>query len=222
MKKPVYILSTKLLEADLFANLSNINLIAMNFIELHPQKFDIEKVKTHSKNWIITSKNSIKILLDKFENRFLKQIHFYCVGATTTQLLENETLNVIASRPTASELGKIIINDYSNQSFTYLCGTKRRHELPELLNQNNISFNEVHIYNTSLNTFKVEKKIDGILFFSPSAIESYYTTNPPNNTPLFCIGETTANTAKKYSENIYIAKQQTIESVIELAKTHFI
>jgi len=37
-----------------------------------------------------------------------------------------------------------------------------------------------------------EKRFDGILFFSPSAVESYLKSNTIKDEMCFCIGETTA------------------------------
>jgi uroporphyrinogen-III synthase len=62
---------------------------------------------------------------------------------------------------------------------------------------------------------------DGILFFSPSGIKSYVLKNAITTETLFCIGNTTATEAKKHSTNIIIAKNQTIESVIESVKKHY-
>ena len=64
--------------------------------------------------------------------------------------------------------------------------------------------------------WKITKKLDGILFFSPSAVESYLTNNKIKNEVCFCIGTTTASALEtKKIKNIVIAETPTIEEVIE-------
>src|SRR5258706_9822828 len=47
---------------------------------------------------------------------------------------------------------------------------------------------------------RAEKVYDGILFFSPSGVESFFNTNEVNEqTILFAIGNTTATEIKKYT-----------------------
>jgi uroporphyrinogen-III synthase len=54
-----------------------------------------------------------------------------------------------------------------------------------------------------------------ILFFSPSAVESYLKDNTIKKETCFCIGETTAEALHKITKNIIIAEQPSIEDVIE-------
>ena len=63
---------------------------------------------------------------------------------------------------------------------------------------------------------KIENKSDAILFFSPSAVESYFKLNTIKDETCFCIGETTAETLeKKKVKNIIVAHRPTVEDVIE-------
>lgn len=63
---------------------------------------------------------------------------------------------------------------------------------------------------------KNTKKIDGILFFSPSAVESYLKLNTIKDEMCFCIGETTAEALEnKKIKNIIIAVKPSVENVID-------
>ena len=73
---------------------------------------------------------------------------------------------------------------------------------------------EIEVYQTVLTSHKVEARHNGILFFSPSAVESYLKENKIDNKTCFCIGYTTAETLKGKTENIIIASQPKIENVI--------
>jgi uroporphyrinogen-III synthase len=62
----------------------------------------------------------------------------------------------------------------------------------------------------------IKEKVDGILFFSPSAVESYLAANKIKNEICFCIGETTAEALEKNKiKNIIVAHQPSIEDVID-------
>src|SRR5690606_9230327 len=92
--------------------------------------------------------------------------------------------------------------------------------------KNNIAFEEIKVYNTTLTPKKFERQFEAVLFFSPSGVRSYCEVNlqgglrqhlagtPPT---FVCIGTTTASEAKKYTENVAIANATTVESVIAKA-----
>ncbi|HEX5668158.1 MAG TPA: uroporphyrinogen-III synthase, partial [Chitinophagaceae bacterium] len=64
---------------------------------------------------------------------------------------------------------------------------------------------------------------DGIIFFSPSAVESFFSMNQiSNNTICFAIGDTTANALKQHTNNrIMVAKNPRQEDVIAMVIDHF-
>ncbi len=160
-------------------------------------------------NAIFTSKNAVKAISSKdveIENCF-------CVGEKTSALLEEKGYSISERAENAKELAQKIIQDHSEKEFHFFCGNKRREELPELLREKDIQFSETTVYKTGLNPNKFESDFDGILFFSPSAVQSFTKKNIIN-TIAFCIGETTANEVKKHSENVIIASKPKIENVI--------
>ena len=81
--------------------------------------------------------------------------------------------------------------------------------MPSLLSENDIDVNEIEVYQTNMVHHNIEKNYDGILFFSPSAVQSFFSTNKLNNkTILFAIGNTTASTIKKLSNNEVIVADE--------------
>ncbi len=106
-------------------------------------------------------------------------------------LLEENGFNVIAYTGYAADLAKIISLIYGKETFTFFSGNLRRDVLPSTLKENGIAFNEIEVYETLLTPKKINEKLDGILFFSPSAVESYLKSNIIKDEMCFCIGETT-------------------------------
>jgi uroporphyrinogen-III synthase len=83
--------------------------------------------------------------------------------------------------------------DGAGREVYFFCGDRRREELTFLLRREGFTVNERVVYRTILTPRKVEQVYDGIAFFSPSAVESFFSVNTvPETTRLFAIGETTA------------------------------
>jgi len=161
-------------------------------------------------NAIITSQNTVKALVDKS----IKIKNCFCVGEKTKALLEENGYQVKVMTDYGKDLAEIIVKEYADKSFTFFCGNLRRDELPELLTKNKVDFTEIEVYKTVLNSKKFERTFDGVLFFSPSAVESFTNENSLKNTIAFCIGTTTAAEAEKHTNKIIIATKPTIENVI--------
>ena len=84
----------------------------------------------------------------------------------------------------------------------FFCGDQRRDELPELLKQAGIKVHEVVVYRTKLTPQEITRSYDGIAFFSPSTVESFFSVNKmAPETVLFAIGGTTAAAVRERCEN---------------------
>ena len=122
----------------------------------------------------------------------------------------------------AAKLANYLVEHIKNEEATYFCGDKRRDELPGILNNNGISLNEVIAYQTILSPNVLKKKYNGILFFSPSGIESFLSKNSVDQEVAFCIGGTTAKEAQKYFKTVVEAKLPSVESVLNSVNAYFI
>ncbi len=208
------ILSTKKLkksERKLLTD-ANFNVLEKKFIKTKKIDFVVNSLNEYV---IFTSKNAVKSVLKNSVESQVKDKKIFCVGQKTKQFLEKNHYLVQENADYASDLGLIIKEKYATHSFTFFSGNFRRNTLPDLLNDNFIKWNEEVVYETTLNPKKITENIDGILFFSPSAIESYLIENKIENKMCFCIGTTTANALENKTKNIEIASQPTVESVIK-------
>lgn len=191
---------------------ANFKVIEKNFIRTKKIDFQID---TFNEFVIFTSKNAVKSVLKSDFSNSSKLKKIFCVGQKTKQFLEKKNFIVQECVNYAEDLGSEIVKKYPNSSFTFFSGNIRKNTLPDLLNENNIKWNEVKVYETSLKPKKIKTEIDGILFFSPSAVESYLTKNKLESQTCFCIGNTTAKALKNKTKNIKIAAQPTVKNVIE-------
>ena len=213
----ISILSTKTLSGEqrqVFLE-ANFDLLEKDFIDIKNNLFELNTINT---NLIFSSQNAVLSLMEQNGWEALKTKSVFCVGIKTKELLELNGFKVDVYMDYASELAEIITLIYNKESYTFLSGNLRKETLPQALKSEGITFNEIEVYQTKLAPFKIsdQEKFDGILFFSPSAVESYLTNNKIKNEICFCVGNTTAKTLELNKvKNIVIAETPTIEEVIE-------
>ena len=83
-----------------------------------------------------------------------------------------------------------------------------------------IVVNEVEAYKTMINPIKIDDAFTGVLFYSPSGIDSYLEKNATDKVA-FCIGETTALEARKHFDKVEVANMPDVESVLELVNMYY-
>ncbi len=214
MTKQINILSTKKLLPNQKQVLLEANFIVIeeDFIETNIKNFELSKVND---NLIFTSQNAVQSILQHPKCEDLKSKDVFSIGMKTKDLLTENGFKVVAYTGYAADLAEIISLIYSEESFTFFSGNLRRDVLPNTLKENGITFNEIEVYETKITSKKITKKLDGILFFSPSAVESYFKLNTIKDETCFCIGETTAEALEnKKVKTIIIADKPSVENVI--------
>ncbi|TGD58713.1 uroporphyrinogen-III synthase [Flavobacterium humi] len=214
MQNQIRIVSTKKLLSNQKQYLLNadFNVIEADFIKTHNKPFDLNHINN---NLIFTSQNAVLSVLEHEKADQLKSKNAFCVGLKTKELLEKNGFNVMAYTGYAQDLAEIIALVYTEESYTFFSGNLRRDTLPDALKRAHIQYNEITVYETLLTPQKINAKADGILFFSPSAVESFLKENTIKNEICFCIGNTTAEALETNKiKNIVIANQPTVENTI--------
>jgi len=214
MANRVQIVSTKILSPLHKQELMKygVELIEADFIKTENKPFELKDL---NESLIFTSQNAVHSVLSHPDSEQLKKKNVYCVGLKTKTLLTDHGFNVIAYTGYAADLAEIITLIYGHESYTFFSGNMRRDTLPEALKENGIKFNEIQVYETTLQPEKIKANSEAILFFSPSGVKSYLKHNTINKQICFCIGDTTAEALSKITKNIIVADQPTIEDVIE-------
>ncbi len=84
----------------------------------------------------------------------------------------------------------------------FFCGNRRLDHLPLALARAGIDVREIVVYETEETPVAIDGIFDGILFFSPSAVTSFFRANTlPADCTIFVIGSTTAKTLTSYTSN---------------------
>lgn len=191
-----------------------------DFIKVRSNRIPRKVVKREIENVIITSKNGVEALFDNFTKEELNFRNIFCVGRRTKRLIQQKIGPVSHVEKSAQKLAEYLSNEIRGKEVTYFCSDLRLDTLPFELSKNEITVNEVEAYKTMYSPLEISKKTDGILFFSPSSVKSYLKKNDAVRVA-FCIGDSTANQARKYFKKVKVAKIPSVESVIELVNLHY-
>jgi len=220
--KRVSIFSTKKLseaQTKLFNN--DIASESSDFIKIRFNRIAPKVVKEEIEHVVITSKNGVEAILNSFTKNELNLSNIYCVGRRTKKLIEQKIGPVKHSARNAQKLADYLSEELKGGEVTYFCSDLRLDTLPKVLSDHGITVNEIEAYKTMYSPADVDDEVSGVLFYSPSTVESYVQKNKKDKIA-FCIGESTANEARKHFENVQVAKVPTVESVIELVNLHYV
>jgi uroporphyrinogen-III synthase len=133
----------------------------------------------------------------------------YSIGNATAKTVSQLFQIPIAGMANdAAALAEVIINANVREVY-FFCGSMRRDVLPEMLYEANILIHELVVYKTIETPQQVSNDYDAILFYSPSAVHSFFSVNTINTaTTLFAIGNTTAAAIQQHTSAKIISAQK--------------
>jgi uroporphyrinogen-III synthase len=172
---------------------------------------------------VFTSKNATEAVGKHISGKPNWEI--FCIGNTTKRIAAKifGEENIMATANNADLLAQRIIKNSHGKKIFFFCGDQRRDELPEKLERNGTGFKEIIVYKTKETPCMITKKYAGILFYSPSAVKSFFSVNKINDsTKIFAIGNTTAGEIKNYTKiPVIISDFPDKENLIKLAIGYF-
>lgn len=210
MENRIQILCTRPVDESLIetARDKGIDIDVLSFIETEPienveVQQEVEAALLLSATVVFTSMNAVEAVAEfLFDEQ--PDWKIYCIGNTTRDLVIKYfgEASLESTADNAIELAEIIIEESNTNEVIFFCGDQRRQELPNKLRENDIDVNEIMVYQTIRVPHKIQNDYKGILFFSPSAVESFFSANKIQSTIiLFAIGTTTAKEILKYCNN---------------------
>ena len=209
----ITILSTRPVRAGArqIASKMGISIDEISFIETTPSllpevRTTISNMFDQVKTVAFTSMNAVEAVASCL-NSTRPKWKIFCIGNTTRELVikyfGEDSITGIADD--ARTLADVILSKSGGTNIVFFCGDRYRDELPQMLQLNNIPTEIIVVYHTDLLKHIISKEYNGILFFSPSAVQSFFSVNTINgSTVLFAIGNTTASEIKKYCNNTVI------------------
>ena len=226
----IQILSTKMISDSLIsiADLYNICIDQSPFIETKGMvtpalEERILQLSQQNVTVIFTSVNAVKAV-----NRLLltkPSWKIFCIEPATKKSVENlfGKESIIGTAENAELLADKIIANPSVKKGVFFCGDQRRNVLQEKLKKHGIELEELTVYQTIEKPQIISKSYDGLLFFSPSAVKSFFSVNTISAPArIFVIGSTTASEVKLFTDlPVVIAEYPDAEKLICQVIKHF-
>ncbi|HMQ01264.1 MAG TPA: uroporphyrinogen-III synthase [Cyclobacteriaceae bacterium] len=151
------------------------------------------------KHIVITSQTGVEaflVLLNQFQlDR--EAYNVFCIEQATQQAALKGGLKVQATAPNAAALADEILKHTDIHAVTHICSNRRRDELSVKLKSAGIKVQDFVAYRTEPTPVLFNEPYDAIVFFSPSAIDSFLSQNTLVDIPCFCIGKTTETHARQ-------------------------
>jgi uroporphyrinogen-III synthase len=225
-KNKIYILSTRPVGVELITEAAKKDIIIdeISFIETEEiidasTKKKIQKLSLQNITAVFTSMNAAEAVGKLISANTNWKV--FCIGNTTKKIVKKifGEKNIAGSADSADQLAEKIVDDALIKNIVFFCGDQRRDELPEKLKNNGVKVEEIVVYKTIETPHLLSKHYDGILFFSPSAVQSFFSKNSINDkTRLFAIGNTTGRTAQPFTQKrVIIAEMPGKENLVNLA-----
>jgi uroporphyrinogen-III synthase len=211
----ISILCTRLLDQHFITKVEpyGIQITTLPFIEIQLRKDvsfiqEVKQLAQKKINAVFTSVNAVESVSHQVKEEVDWKI--FSIGGVTKDAVckhfGDETL--IASAKNASMLAKKITEKGNISDVTFFCGDQRLDDLPETLRANKINVQEIIAYHNLQTPHDVQEDYDGILFFSPTAVHSFFLMNTiRTNVVLFSIGKTTTATIQSYCSNEVITSE---------------
>lgn len=232
MKAKHRVLSTKKLEPSLVQKASEhgIEIIEQEAISIKPvwseEKFN-EVSRFLQKPYVaFTSANAVagvEAYLHAHDGFNVPVWKIFCLsGKTKRAVLQTPVLPnaIVGEAESAAALaGEILKQDV--QEIVFFCGNKRRDELPAVLKAAGVLLHEVVVYETVATPVKAAEGADAVLFFSPSAVQSFFSVNGlKEDVVCFAVGNTTTFALGPFTGNQVITSiapdpQEMLEDVIQ-------
>lgn len=141
---------------------------------------------------VFTSAQAVKIVAGVLKVKPKWKIH--CIRNETRNAVENcfGSESIVNFADNAWMLSQSMIHD-GVQDAVFFCGDQRMDVLPENLKKQGIRLTEIIVYETHLKPVRLSERPDAILFFSPTAVRSFFSVNElSGSTRVFAMGKTTA------------------------------
>jgi uroporphyrinogen-III synthase len=218
-RQQIYLLSTGALPDKLVtaASKAGMTLDVLPFIDIE----FVEVENTIPETAVFTSVNGV-IAVRRWLTTPLPNLRIYCIGGATHRAVVEAfgERAVVGKAGSAGELAKLIHTREKGdrKKIVFFCGDQRREELPA------IGVTGKMVYRTILTPHRLERTYDGIAFFSPSAVQSFFSVNVISaEIPLFAIGSTTTAAIRGACRNpVFVGKEPDKQMLVELMIDHFL
>ncbi len=223
------VLSTKQLDdrAIDYAKKLGLGLLCEAFTRVKEAEVEISSIQPGQFDAVVfTSANAVKFFFAHpgAHSAIADESIFSLSGRTADELLKHDIQPAITGI-NADTIARLIIETVITKSVMHVCGNLTLDILEQKLVKAGIAYSPLVVYETLLQPdIVIAETFDAVMFFSPSAIESYLTNNKLSaNTVCCCIGATTAAAlmARFADAKIIFPRKQSPESMLDALAHYF-
>lgn len=177
---------------------------------------------------VFTSSNAVTAL-KKYLNEYINPLpphwKIFCLSGKTKAALEESAElfgTIVATASSAAELAQHVIA-HGVKELLFFCGDRRREELPTVLQKAGVQVHEVVVYEVEETPAVATEDYEAVVFFSPSAVQSFFAVNQLKETAVcFAIGQTTSASLAAFTQNkILISKEPMQEALLQEVIDYF-
>ncbi|GEP96546.1 uroporphyrinogen-III synthase [Chitinophaga cymbidii] len=223
------ILSTKPLSAELVQQAAAQGIVVSEkaFIEVRPALTAASgkrsrEILQNGGVIVFTSPNAVRIVAEITENM---DAVVYCIQGATREAVEQHFPNarIAGTAADSKALATLVLQNSTITFVVFFCGNIRRNELPDMLRSRNVDVEEILVYETLETPAQLTETYDGLLFFSPSSVSSFFSGNTlPAQTVCFAIGHTTAAALRKVTENkVVVSTEPSVDALLQTVILYF-
>jgi len=235
------ILSTKPLSREQVQHAATQGIVVSEqaFIEIRPALTEegIRRCREIFRNGgvtiVFTSPNAVKIVAEipdkgapsQQDNTAEENHRIYCIQGATRDAVETllPQARIAGTAAHSKALAKLMLEDKAVTSVVFFCGDIRRNELPDMLRSHQHKVEEIIVYKTLEMPVKLTATYDGILFYSPSSVRSFFSANTlPAHTTCFAIGHTTGAALQAATGNkVVISPEPAVDTLLQTVILYF-
>lgn len=175
---------------------------------------------------VFTSVNALRFIYiaQKYAGKHIKTSKIACIDGITLQNSLNffDAKNIVIKAPNAARLAEQIVKS-EYKKIIHFCGNISLGEVSDALAITGKTVERFVVYETKFTPMKVRQKYHGVMFFSPSGVESFYSENKPElDVVPFAIGATTAKEISKHHPNkIVVCEKPSQQEMVSRVIEHF-
>jgi uroporphyrinogen-III synthase len=177
-------------------------------------KTQVADLSTQKITVVFTSAQAVKIVAGLLSQKPIWKI--YCIRNETRAAVITwfGSESIIHYAGNALILSEQMISDGVKDA-VFFCGDQRMDILPDNLKKHGIQLTELIVYETRLTPSLLEKQPDAILFFSPTAVRSFFSMNGLSpDVSVFVMGKTTGAALKQYTEIPFIISPESDKAFV--------
>lgn len=187
---------------------------------------EIKKALAANEVLIFTSANAVKAVEKVIAKSAVNAYRIYGIASNTSKKVAEVfgEKSIAGTAAYGADLAEIIIEKETANKMVFFCGNLRRDVLPEKLKAAGKDLEILEVYETFDSKQNINVEYDGYLFFSPSAVESFFKQYPNVKAGIyFAIGTTTQEALQLYVENknIIISARPEKELLLQTAIEYF-